>query len=173
MRPLRYALLTALLLMSGCSAPSRSHPALEATREFYAWYVPIANDLKYPGPSAGAVLKERPQSLTSELASALREDLDAQAKAHEIVGLDFEPFLGTQDPCEKYDYTLVKATDLSALVRIATAKDHDCSVGPDSMVEWTLREGRWRIANIRYEHGDLLAELRTLREDREHTPQAP
>jgi hypothetical protein len=158
-----------LLGLGSCSAPSHFHPALEATREFYAWYVPIANDNRYPGPAAGAVLKDRPQSLAPELATALREDVDAQAKGQDIVGLvgDFDPFLDSQDPCARYDSVLLKAIASIAFVRVQAAKEDDCSGDQGVTVEWTLRSGQWQISNIRYDHGDLLSELRQYREARE------
>ena len=42
--------------------------------------------------------------LVPELSSALKEDSDAQAKvSDDIVGIAFDPFLNSQDPCGRYD----------------------------------------------------------------------
>src|SRR5689334_19920193 len=71
-------------------------------QRFYDWYVPLA--IKSDStPSWNQVLRYRGSSLSSELVRRLREDADAQAKVKgEMVGLDFDPFLNAQDPCERY-----------------------------------------------------------------------
>jgi hypothetical protein len=69
--------------------------------EFYKWYVPITGKTRVP--PWYAVLDQRPAVLSDTLLRALKRDREEQSKAvGEIVGLDFDPFLGGQDPCERY-----------------------------------------------------------------------
>lgn len=69
---------------------------------FYNWYAPIAGKPSHV-PRWYAVLDQRPVVLADTLLRALRRDRDQQSKAvGEIVGLDFDPFLGAQDPCDRY-----------------------------------------------------------------------
>jgi hypothetical protein len=70
--------------------------------EFYKWYTPIARKNSRVPPWY-TVLDQRPVALSDTLLHALRRDREEQSKATgEIVGLDFDPFLGGQDPCERY-----------------------------------------------------------------------
>jgi len=95
----------------------------------------------------------------------------AQAHAKEIVGLDFDPFLGSQDPADHYE------------VRQATVKNGTCSVGiwrsssrdtaakidePEAVAELKQENGRWRFVNFKYppEGQDLLHLLADLRKER-------
>jgi hypothetical protein len=49
-------------------------------------------------------MEKQGSQFESGLLAALKEDVAAQAAAKgEIVGLDFDPFLNTQDPAESYE----------------------------------------------------------------------
>ena len=71
-------------------------------QDFYRWYVPIAaKDNK--GTAFEIAIKQRPSSFSPQLLQGLRDDAEAQAKAvGEMVGLDFDPFLNSQDPSNHY-----------------------------------------------------------------------
>lgn len=71
-------------------------------RDFYNWYVPLAQ--KNGGdPASLSAVRQRPDYFSASLLKSLEEDSAAQAKAQgEIVGIDFDPFLNSQDPAEKY-----------------------------------------------------------------------
>jgi len=103
---------------------------------------------------------------------ALRIDSEAQARAKgELVGLDFDQFLGSQDPADHYE------------ARRATVKNGTCSVGvwrasptdtaakmdrPEAVAELKQQNGGWRFANFTYSVGgsDLLHLLANLRQER-------
>jgi hypothetical protein len=103
---------------------------------------------------------------------ALRIDSEAQARAKgELVGLDFDPFLGSQDPADRYE------------ARHATVNGGTCSVGvwrasptdtaakmdkPEAVAELRQQNGRWQFVNFRYSVGgpDLLHLLANLRDER-------
>jgi hypothetical protein len=71
-------------------------------QSFYDWYVPIANK-DNSGPAWYSVLDRRPFVLSDSLRNAMQNDREQASKAvGEIAGLDFDPFLASQDPCERY-----------------------------------------------------------------------
>src|SRR5215212_4808372 len=72
-------------------------------QDFYSWYVPIAmKDHKVP--AFVVAIKEKPSLFSPQLLKALQNDADAQAKASgEIVGIDWDPFLNTQDPSRQFE----------------------------------------------------------------------
>jgi hypothetical protein len=80
---------------------------------FYDWYVSreIVDEKLRRGPISNDVLQLRPQMLSQELRKLLQNDSDAQAKADDIVGLDFDPFLNSQDPSPKF---IVESTSVNA-----------------------------------------------------------
>jgi hypothetical protein len=70
------------------------------------------------GPASALALKEKPYAFDSELSRMLKEDSEAQAKVKtEIVGLDFDPVLGGQDACERYEVRKVTIKGDSCFVR--------------------------------------------------------
>lgn len=99
-----------LALTMPYSVPSQSKPSVETQRSaqvfvqgFYDWYIPIAqkND---SGPAFNVVLKNRAYLLSPELFRALEKDSEASAKSTDLVGLDFDPFLNSQDPGDPGDH---------------------------------------------------------------------
>lgn len=71
--------------------------AVAFVREFYATYAPrlIPNGLQ----AVDSIIAERPGLFAPALLAALRRDAALRDTATEIVGLDFDPFLNTQDAC--------------------------------------------------------------------------
>jgi hypothetical protein len=146
---------------------AQSKSALETAREFYAWYVPLAQHGTPEGSAEVYLLKHRPETLTERLAKALQADYDASAaNSEEIVGLDGDPILDTQDPCESYEVGKPKINGIQALIPV-----YKTCLGKRSYAltaEFWHQGKLWRLANVRYPRGqDLLSLLRTLREDRE------
>lgn len=155
------------LLSTARAADTESNSVLQVVRKFYAWYVPATPEGKWRGWDA--VLKERGSSMTNELARALKEDFEAQSREKdEIVGLDFDPFLASQDPCERYE--VGKATRKEdrywvEIYAVCAGKKRD---KPDVIAELMPKGGSWVFANFRYptEKTDLLRVLKQLRAQR-------
>lgn len=75
-------------------------------QEFYGWYTALyrRNDRTHEARTAMDIaLRERPKAFDSDLLRMLRKDSAAQAKARDIVGLDFDPFFNSQDPSPKFE----------------------------------------------------------------------
>jgi len=167
-----------LLTVMSCSTPgdrdgakdsSTAAPAKEASshtttnaesaartfvQDFYAWYAPLATKGTH-GPAWYTVLDQRPGVLSDTLLHALRDDRDAQAKAvGEIVGLDFDPFLAAQDPCERYvvgDTVQAGRTYRVSLFGVCGATRHSKA---DVVAEVVRRDTSWVFVDFHYPGGD-------------------
>ena len=95
------ALIGALNVAHSQSPPRPSTLSAERiVAEFYAWYVPMARSDK--GPHLRA-LQERRAQFSDLLVKALRAEAAATAEGgEEIDGLDADPLLNAQEPCEHY-----------------------------------------------------------------------
>jgi hypothetical protein len=137
---------------------------------FYDWY------LKEGQSTYDLALKNKSSALSPELLHALREDYAAQANVpEEIVGLDGDPFLNSQDPSERFvvgDAKLVGDKCLVVVRGVSSGKKREY-VEP----ELARRNGRWVFVNFHYgttrssSDENLVRELKALREDRRKYPQ--
>jgi hypothetical protein len=164
-------LVYALLAMQTHAGPHQVAQANESAaasrfvQSFYEWYTPRA--LK--GDAGMVALKARPAIFSPKLRSALEEDKEAALHAkHEIVALDFDPFLNSQEPNPHYSVGLVEHKGQSWLVSVygssLRVKSSEASV--IAVVE--KGKGGWRFTNFLYDKGqDLLKTLRELDASRE------
>ena len=83
--------------------------------------------------------------------------------------MDFDPFLASQDPCDRYEVGAATRQGPSYLVDIHGAGGCEKHDKPDVVAELVLRSGTWMFVNFHYppDSGDLLTVLRLLREDRQ------
>lgn len=147
-------------------------------QSFYDWYA--------QRPGLPRALRYRPLAFSPEIYRALKEDEEAQAKAPgEIVGLDFDPFLNSQDPIEHYVVGRIRLKgDDSCWAEVhaglAGAKSKESYVA----AELANSDGRWHFVNFQYSSansdfsasvstGGLLTLLKELREAREKAAKAP
>ena len=162
----------ALLFAAACSS-GRPNDASRAelrspqgfVSDFYAWYVPLANgDQK--GPAWHLVLQQRASALAPELSAALTRDTAAQsAVVGQIAGLDFDPFLNSQDPCPRYEAGDAVQQEQGYSVEVYGVCGDKRNATPDVIVELASASDSWAIVNIRYpgNETDLLAVLGRLR----------
>jgi hypothetical protein len=139
---------------------------------FYAWYVPKALS-GHSGPAWSAAVKEKGSYFSPELGRKLLEDSEAQAKdAGEIVGLDFDPFLNSQDPGRSYSVGKVvpkRGSYLAEIHRVVSGKPEEKLT---ATAEITGRNGRWYFVNFFYPDGhNLLDVLKALKDDRDKPAQ--
>ena len=145
----------AMLLGIGSLAQGQSPPAdQKATvhrlvQRFYDWYLPQAAD-----PHAQEVVMKAathgPIPFDPQLVRWLRVDSTANAKAKgEIDGLDGDPILNAQDPCDKYTVQSVRTEGATFLVDVLGHGGCAAHTKPDVTVELTLRKGRWTITEFR------------------------
>lgn len=135
-------------------------------QSFLDWYVPLALG-DHQGPAWTVVLGQQNQQwrLSLELKRVLRADSAAQARAHGvIVGLDFDPFLNSQDPREHYEVGAANRSGRAYFVDIYGIRAGTREDTPVVVVEVLRVGGRWVFVNFHYprEHTDLLRVLRRL-----------
>jgi hypothetical protein len=141
-------------------------------QQFYNWYVPISR-ANTKETSWDIALRQKPDDFTPELVAALKADSVAQAKVpDDIVGLDFDPFLSGQDPCQRYvaEQSVEKAGAYWVNVYgVCDGKKHS---KPDVVAEVKQVQGHWIFTNFHYlPKGDLLEVLRMMANERQKHPE--
>lgn len=149
----------------------------EFVQAFYDWY--LSKDAaagKLSMPSMDAVLKRKANVLSPELYRRLKEDGDAEEKCKgEICGLDFDPFLNSQDPSAHFKAVSVTRKGSSYWVDVfgiesGKRREH---VIPELIQE----NGHWIFVNFHYgknkwtDDANLLHILKELQADREKNPE--
>lgn len=184
MKKRRYspALAISLLLLldtHGASAQASRSAGSTSCRQFvqsfYDQYVPIAlKDL--PVPAYTIAIQRWPNRFSPQLRDALKKDWQAQSKSDELVGLDFDPFLNSQDPSPRF---VVDAAQRQGNRCQATVYGMNWSRRQEKVLpELAIENGHWTFVNFRYEDSgtpnyDLLGLLRGLAKDRDSHPANP
>ena len=143
--------------MPSAHAGDREIEAHAFTQSFYDWYATKFDLRQHP---VDTVLRERPEILSPDLRTALQED--ARARAHvagHIVGLDFDPFIGGQDICERYTVGEILADGGSYRINVYSpcySADHEM---PDVIAIVAWDHGRWTFRNFEYPETGNLEEI--------------
>lgn len=150
-----------LLTASGAAAQESAADSSRAfVQRFYDTYLK-------EGQEWADTVRKRPGLFEPSLAQALRDDAEAQAKVQgDSVGLDFDPFLGSQDPGPRFEargVTAIPGGQRLAVFDLMSPKK------PMALVEVAAKGGSWTITNIRYPGtaGDLRAILKALKKERQ------
>jgi hypothetical protein len=153
--------------LSAAPAPASADAFVRA---FYAAYAPR-------GQASGlaatdSLLRERPALFAPPLLALLRRDAAARGAAvGEIDGLDFDPFLSSQDPCDRYEVGGATRAGASVPGGVRVSVRAVCAGGgspqPTVTAEVAPASGggtSWQFVNFYYgpPAGDLLALLRRL-----------
>ena len=154
------------------AAQSKADPeSLSSVRQFvqqfYDWYVPKAQGAQTI-PAWRSVLERKKSKLSSRLIRALRADSAVQAKSvGEILALDFDPFLNSQDPAPRYEIGSVAHRNSSYWVDINGIWPGKEIGKPDVVAEISAERGHWIFVNFHYPgNRDLLTILKFQREAR-------
>ena len=170
------AAVVALLFPAICPAqvalPSpESSSCRRFSQQFYDWYVPFTQkNLRLP--ASDVALQRRGGVFSPELLHALRVDSEAQARAKgELVGLDFDPFVGSQDPADHYEAREPTMRNGICFVGVWRASATDTSAKmdrPEATAQLKQQNGHWHLVNFTYSVGgpDLLHLLANQREER-------
>ena len=147
------------------SAPAETASVHRFVQGFYDWYLPRVFNGK--GDPEMDALKSKTSVFSPELRQALMEDRAAQSKdPSEVVGLDFDPFLNSQDPAKRYSVGKVEHKGQSWLVTVYSSYSTK-----EPAVTAQVEKGRqgFRFTNFLYGKGEnLLGTLRKLKHDRGH-----
>ena len=139
---------------------------------FYDWYAPKALTAR-DSPAFVFALKDKHSTFSPELYRLLQQDSEAQAKATEIVGLDFDPFLNSQDPGHSYVVGKISVRGGRYFVDIHGKSSGKISAKPVVVPELLRKDAQWLFVNFHYgktkypENENLLSILKTLRAQRQ------
>ena len=101
------------------------------------------------GPSSAGALKLKKEAFAPELFNALKADADAQALSNEIVGIDFDPFLNTQDPQRRYEVRAITRMGIHCRTEVYGIGDEQKAY-PDVAPDLVLYPDGWRFVNFYY-----------------------
>ncbi len=169
-------LLALASLASGTAAQDKAQVSPEVScrrfaREFYSWYVPVTQKRLHQ-PAFVIALERRTSAFAPSLLRALEADWKAEQSAQgDIVGIDFDPFVNSQDPADRYELRNIKLAGDKCSVEVWSNLPHrssDKSATPDVIAELSRPTGRWQFENFRYPefNTDLLTLLASLRKER-------
>jgi len=168
-------ILTASCLVAGQAAkPANTEASCRSfVQAFYTWYLPKGSR-SAGGRSWKDVVRYKSATFSPELFRQLKEDYAASAKnKDEIVGLDFDPILNSQDPCSRYVAEKVTAKGDGYLVEVFGVCEGKKSKTVDITPEVVFKDGQWMFVNFHYGTGkdeNLLSILKQLRDDRAKKP---
>jgi hypothetical protein len=143
-------------------------------QDFYDWYVPLTQkSLKYP--ASDLAIQRKAVVFDPALLRALRADSAAQRRFKgEIAGIDFDPFVGGQDPADHYDLRKIGLKGDRCFVEVWRNSSKDGSWKPDkpdATAELSKQTGHWQFMNFHYPDGerddDLISALAWWREERD------
>ena len=164
----------ALLISTGisCDKPQGStnvpgsavRSAVAFTQAFYDWYRRNDNRLE-------TAVAQHPEMFAAPLLTALRTDIAAQAEhSDEIVGLDWDPFTNSQDPCDPYRVASASRRGDTILVAMkGMCADAAPRPGPDIIARLQRKDSTWVFVDFTSPSDtvSLLGHLGLLRRDRE------
>jgi hypothetical protein len=139
---------------------------------FYDWYLASGPQKKHSSPSMDTALRQKPEVFGAELFRLLKEDRDEQANdPGEITGIDFDPFLNSQDPSDHFSVVGItrKGSSYWVDVRGIRSGKRQEHVIP----ELIQHDGRWILVNFHYgknkwtDDANLLSILKEHHPDRE------
>ena len=140
--------------------PSEALSCQRFAQHFYDWYSSFEQQESQQSSassalevSAGVALRDRPSWFSQTLRIALQKDLDAQSKSDELVGIDFDPFFGSQDPADHYALRnpVVDGDFCSIQVWRDSKTDTAAKTGkPEAVAQLALRNGHWAFIDLRY-----------------------
>jgi len=137
---------------------------------FYDWYVKAS----HKNGGFETAIDKKPRIFSREILRKLREDMAASRKSPgEIVGLDFDPFLNSQDVADRCEAGKVTRKGDRYLVQINSHYSDSKDAGPSLVAELRQESGKWVFVNFHYGKGNgspknenLLAVLAELKAER-------
>lgn len=152
MRSIRSLSIVVLALSIATTARAQTNPAADSVRHlvqrFYDWYLPQFRQLRGQDVMMKAAT-HGPLPFDAELVRWLRIDSTARARAKdEIDGLDGDPVLNAQDPCDAYTAQSVSPRGAAFVVDVLGHGGCAAHKKADVAVELALRNGRWTVVEF-------------------------
>ena len=152
--------------VAGQTTKTEESPAT-FVQSFYNWYLSIEFKEKKVSSCVLAV-REKGAIFSAQLRKAILEDNAAAEKnPNEIVGLDFDPFLNSQDPEKVYKVGDTARKGKTFWVNVHAVQSGSPQKKPDVIAEVAQVNGRWIFVNFHsLTSPDLLQILKHLAADR-------
>ncbi|MEI9893091.1 MAG: DUF3828 domain-containing protein [Chthoniobacter sp.] len=143
-------------------------------QDFYAWYIPMSAHTRSEDAS-NIALKKKSSFFSAELLKALQEDALAASKSPgEIVGLDWDPFLNSQEQIERCVIGNITPKNGAFRVDVYDILGGKKDKKPNIIAEVKQENGHWIFVNFwNPDGGNLLSELRELSKSRRNIPNDP
>lgn len=138
--------------------------AREYIQHFYEWYGLIDHS-EDAGWNWDCTLWLIHWDLSPALAKLLKEDADAQANCNEIVGLDFDPVVFSQEDADKYEIGAIRQAGEQYHAEVFSVIHGQRSDKPAVIADFVREPDRWILVNFEYpsRHADLLSILKSPR----------
>lgn len=168
-------LIVAALALFTLSAVAQTLHAEDSPRkfvqDFYDWYLPMAAR-PHSEDSSNIALKKKSSAFSPELLKALKEDASAASRSPgEIVGIDWDPFLNSQEQIKRIELGNITQKNGAYRVEIYDYLEGKKDKKPNIIAEVKQADGHWVFVNFwNPDGGNLLSELRKLSKDRKKTP---
>jgi len=152
------------------NSQNRQQSCSRFVKSFYDWYLQIAKKQNNMAPVERAE-HDKASYFSADLLAQLKADSKASAQnPGEVVGLDFDPILNSQELAARYDIGKVTVKNERYKVEVYGTLNGKKSTKPDVTPELAFSNGRWTFVNFLYEGNepptDLLKVLKSLREER-------
>ena len=137
---------------------------------FYDWYSVISHKNNIKLAPDQIAIKEKAHLFSPQLIAALKEDYEASSRhPEEIVGLDWDPFLCSQDIDDRYVVGSIKKKGRNYFAELYGVSKGKKNPEPNVTIEVAQNNGHWIFVNFHSPHGgDLLSDLKELKKSREN-----
>lgn len=128
--------------------PSAPDSVQRFVQGFYSWYMRVAEDDDAPWMRA---VRDRRADFAPSIVDGLRADsVAAESDDDEAAGIDADPFLNAQDPCDSYRVRRVLPAADGWLVEVLGVGGCATHGTPDVVVEVKRRDGGFVFTDFRY-----------------------
>jgi len=148
-------------------SPDSHNSVGKFVQNFYDWYG-IVSHMNSSLASDERAIIEKPHMFSAKIIASLKEDFEASSKhPEEIVGLDWDPFLCSQELEDRYEAAGIKKQGQNYLVNVYGVSGGKRNPEPNVIAEVAQSGDHWIFVNFHSPHGgDLLNDLKELKQNR-------
>lgn len=125
---------------------------------FYDWYVPLALQ-NHAEPTWRIALRHKQVDFDPSLVRLFQADAAAQDKCEDLVGLDFDPFLNSQDPAERYEVGDIEQQGNTYTAKIYSVIEGQRSSRTEVSASFRRTNNRFVFVNFYYPNGGDLVTI--------------
>jgi hypothetical protein len=147
----QYMVLSFLCIFTvACQKIEQHNSCKDFVQNFYDWYVPYANN-ESNFLSSDVAIKEKGEFFNPLLLNLLKKESQRHSREKGVIsGLDFDPFLATQDPYLKYHVSSAEIKNDICFAKIEGISSNNVPQNINLFVELKIAEGHWRFVNFHY-----------------------